>query len=179
MPDKNHYEILELSRSANQEQIDEQFRLMLYKYHPDHNPGNEDWASDQTIALLEAYKVLSDPAARAKYDFKLMFKLREKRKSGGLSLFKKKETMAAEKLFEEALALWGQGKGVPAAETFKKALIADPTYEDAAFNFSLLAAWLGNPSVGMELLNRVVKGGSKDPELLKLRNALNKAFMGM
>jgi DnaJ-class molecular chaperone len=179
MPEKNAYEILEISRSATEEQIAENFRMMLYKYHPDHNQGNEEWAVTQTIELMAALRVLSNPAERKKYDFKIMYKLREKMKPGGFSFLKKKESLAAEKLFEEGVVLYRHDKRVPAAENFKKAMQLDPSNDDAVYNFSLMAAWLGNPHLGIDILSRSIKDGSKDEDLVKLRNGIFKTYMNV
>jgi DnaJ-class molecular chaperone len=179
MPDKNYYEILEISRSATEEQIAENFRLMLYKYHPDHNQGNEEWAATQTIQLVEAQKMLLRPEERRKYDFKLMYKPREKGVLGGFSFLKKKEAVEAEKLFDQGVNHFNQGRRVPAAECFKKALQLCPDFADAAYNFSLLATWLGNPHLGYDIIARLIKSGSKDEELVKLANAITKTYLNV
>ena len=60
---KNYYEILEINESATQEEIKKAYRRLALQYHPDKNPGGEA----QFKKILEAYQVLSDPAARAEY----------------------------------------------------------------------------------------------------------------
>jgi curved DNA-binding protein len=63
---RDYYEILGVSRDATHEQIQEAFRKLARKYHPDVNsaPG----AEDQFKELNEAYHVLSDPDTRRRYD---------------------------------------------------------------------------------------------------------------
>jgi curved DNA-binding protein CbpA len=59
------YEILQLSPRADRDTIERVFRHLAKRYHPD-NPdsGNADTFS----GIAEAYRVLSDPEQRARYD---------------------------------------------------------------------------------------------------------------
>jgi curved DNA-binding protein CbpA len=61
----DHYEVLQISKNADQDTIQRVFRLLAQRYHPD-NPdsGNEE----QFRKIHEAYLVLSDPEKRAQYD---------------------------------------------------------------------------------------------------------------
>lgn len=61
----DHYEILQISKNADQDTIQRVFRLLAQRYHPD-NPdtGNEE----HFRKLHEAYLILSDPEKRAQYD---------------------------------------------------------------------------------------------------------------
>lgn len=63
---RDYYEVLGVSRDADQKAIKDAFRTLALKYHPDRNkaPGAE--ARFKEIA--EAYAVLSDPKKRADYD---------------------------------------------------------------------------------------------------------------
>lgn len=60
------YEVLGVSRTASQDEIQQAYRKLARKYHPDVNkdPGAEERFKD----LNEAYSVLSDPKTRARYD---------------------------------------------------------------------------------------------------------------
>jgi curved DNA-binding protein len=62
----DYYDVLGISRDATAEQIQQAFRTLARKYHPDVNkdPGAEDRFKE----LNEAYHVLSDPNTRKRYD---------------------------------------------------------------------------------------------------------------
>lgn len=64
--DKDHYDILELSRNATKDEIKKAYRILALKFHPDKNkdPG----ASDKFKKLVTAYEVLSDDVKRASYN---------------------------------------------------------------------------------------------------------------
>lgn len=63
--DLDYYEVLQLSPKAEIETIHRVFRIMASRFHPD-NPESGD--PERFLLLSEAYRVLSDPAARAQYD---------------------------------------------------------------------------------------------------------------
>ncbi len=65
-PSKDYYEILGVSRNANEEEIKRAFRRLAFKYHPDHN--KEPGAEEKFKEINEAYEVLSDARKRAIYD---------------------------------------------------------------------------------------------------------------
>jgi curved DNA-binding protein CbpA len=69
--DKNYYEILELSRTATDDEIKKGYRKMALKWHPDKNPDNQKVASEKFKEIGEAYKTLSDPASRENYNRQL------------------------------------------------------------------------------------------------------------
>jgi curved DNA-binding protein CbpA len=61
----DYYEILQISPNAEPETVHRVFRLLAQRYHPDNtDTGNEA----QFRALNDAYRVLSDPEQRARYD---------------------------------------------------------------------------------------------------------------
>lgn len=62
------YELLGVSRDANDDQIKKAYRKAALKWHPDKNPDNKDEAERKFKQVAEAYQVLSDPNQRALYD---------------------------------------------------------------------------------------------------------------
>ncbi len=64
---KDYYQILGVSRGANEQEIKQAYRKLARKYHPDVNPGDTQ-AEVRFKEINEAYEVLSDKEKRAKYD---------------------------------------------------------------------------------------------------------------
>ncbi len=67
MSEKDYYEILGVSREADQNEIKKAYRKLAMEYHPDRNPGDKD-AEERFKEIGVAYAVLSDPQKRAEYD---------------------------------------------------------------------------------------------------------------
>jgi molecular chaperone DnaJ len=68
MSHQNYYDVLEISRTASDDEIRKAYKLKVRKYHPDLNPGDAR-AADQFKLVTEAYSVLSDKKKRAMYDY--------------------------------------------------------------------------------------------------------------
>ena len=63
----DYYEVLEVSRDADENMIKKAYRKLALKYHPDRNQGDKE-AEEKFKLVNEAYQVLSDPQKRAVYD---------------------------------------------------------------------------------------------------------------
>lgn len=66
------YEILGVSRNAQDAEIKKAFKELAKKYHPDKHPG-ELFYEEHFKKINEAYQTLSDPKARKVYDLKLFY----------------------------------------------------------------------------------------------------------
>jgi molecular chaperone DnaJ len=67
MTKKDYYEILNVSKTASEEEIKKSYRILAMQCHPDKNPGNKK-AEEQFKEAAEAYEVLSDRQKREIYD---------------------------------------------------------------------------------------------------------------
>ena len=69
MPERDHYEVLGVSRNTSPEDIKRAYRKIAIKYHPDKNPGDKS-AEEKFKEASSAYQVLSDPEKRKIYDLR-------------------------------------------------------------------------------------------------------------
>lgn len=67
MSKRDYYEILEVSRTATDQEIKSAYRKLALKYHPDRNQGDKK-AEEKFKEAAEAYAILSDGDKRARYD---------------------------------------------------------------------------------------------------------------
>ena len=64
---RDHYATLGVPPNADTEQVDQAYRHLSRRYHPDINPGDPH-AATVFERIESAYRVLSDPQRRARYD---------------------------------------------------------------------------------------------------------------
>lgn len=67
MSQRDYYEVLSVSRSADESEIKKAYRKLAMKYHPDRNPDDAS-AEEQFKEVQKAYAILSDKQKRAAYD---------------------------------------------------------------------------------------------------------------
>jgi curved DNA-binding protein len=67
MPGKDYYKILEVPRTATQEEIKKSYRKLAMKHHPDRNKGDKT-SESKFKDINEAYAVLSNEEKRKQYD---------------------------------------------------------------------------------------------------------------
>lgn len=64
---RDYYEVLSVSRTAEDAEIKKSYRRLAMEYHPDRRPGDRE-AEEKFKEAAEAYGVLSDPEKRKLYD---------------------------------------------------------------------------------------------------------------
>ncbi len=67
MAKRDYYEILGVSKGAEDTVIKKAYRKIAMKFHPDRNPDNKE-AEEKFKEAAEAYEILSDADKRARYD---------------------------------------------------------------------------------------------------------------
>ena len=67
MSKRDFYDVLEIARGANDQEIKSAYRKLALKFHPDRNPGDKA-AEEKFKEAAEAYAILADPQKRAAYD---------------------------------------------------------------------------------------------------------------
>lgn len=67
MAKRDYYDVLGVSKNAEQAEIKSAYRKLAIKYHPDKNPNNKE-AEEKFKEAAEAYEVLSNPEKRQRYD---------------------------------------------------------------------------------------------------------------
>ncbi|QNL48910.1 molecular chaperone DnaJ [Olivibacter sp. SDN3] len=67
MAKRDYYDVLGISRNAEQTEIKSAYRKLAIKYHPDKNPDNKE-AEEKFKEAAEAYEVLSNTEKRQRYD---------------------------------------------------------------------------------------------------------------
>jgi len=63
----DYYSLLGIKRTSSAPEIKRAYRRMVFRYHPDRNPGDSE-AAAKLNQILEAYSILSDADKRTIYD---------------------------------------------------------------------------------------------------------------
>ncbi|QJC32420.1 molecular chaperone DnaJ [Enterobacteriaceae endosymbiont of Donacia dentata] len=67
MAKKDYYDILGVTKNAEDREIKKAYKRLAMKFHPDRNPGNKN-AEDKFKEIKQAYEILSNAKKRAAYD---------------------------------------------------------------------------------------------------------------
>ncbi len=164
----NYYEILEIYPAATQDEIDNAFRMALYKYHPDHNPDRPDWAHEKTAEAVEAYRILSDQIRRKIYNFLIHAKLRKQAGEEKFNIFqmgKKGKYEEALKSFKTGVELFEDDKG----NSLLKFQQAYGTYKlsDAVYNVGVIYTHTNKLSEALRSFKEAVKIDPNNPHFEK------------
>ncbi|VEV58543.1 DNAJ like protein, putative [Plasmodium vinckei vinckei] len=68
---KNFYDILNVKKSSDKNEIKQAYRKLALKYHPDRNPNNRKESEQKFREITEAYETLSDDNKKRIYDSQL------------------------------------------------------------------------------------------------------------
>jgi curved DNA-binding protein CbpA len=135
---KNAYETLQVFPSAGLQEVKDAFRFALFRYHPDHNKGREEWAVQRTMELVDAYHILSDPPRRAHHDVMRAARLKEERGKKKLALFGLSDkAKLAEEEFQRGVEAWRADEYEAALKRFARVLEVEPDCANAKFNLGL------------------------------------------
>jgi DnaJ-class molecular chaperone len=66
--DTKLYDVLDISPTANEQDIKKSYRKLALKYHPDRNPDNKLESENKFKEIAAAYDILSDKEKRSNYD---------------------------------------------------------------------------------------------------------------
>ncbi len=184
MADKNYYELLGVSPAATADEIKDAFRDMMYRYHPDHNPGKEEWAVEMTMELVRGFHTLSDPTKKTAYDIEVQQPIKRdvKLERGGLARLLKKDDSEKAREAQEALrrgcGLYDQAdKRAQAAAEFMRAAKLAPDRWEPLYNLAVTLAVLGRFSEALDIAARAARL-SDAPEARRLQTRLNAAVVG-
>lgn len=64
----SYYDVLKVSKTANEKEIKKAYKLLVKQYHPDIYEGSKEYAENKIKEINEAYDVLSNKDSRKKYD---------------------------------------------------------------------------------------------------------------
>ena len=67
MSKRDFYDVLGVSKDADEGELKSAYRKLAMKNHPDRNP-DDDAAAERFREATEAYEILKDPQKRAAYD---------------------------------------------------------------------------------------------------------------
>ncbi|WP_249024874.1 DnaJ domain-containing protein, partial [Aeromonas hydrophila] len=67
MSKRDFYEVLGVSKDADEREIKKAYKRLAMKYHPDRNQGDAG-AEEKFKEVKEAYEILTDANLRARYD---------------------------------------------------------------------------------------------------------------
>lgn len=65
---QNYYDVLNVKKDCNEEELKKAYRKMALKHHPDRNRDDPDGATRRMQLVTEAHDVLSNPNRRKAYD---------------------------------------------------------------------------------------------------------------
>lgn len=68
MAKRDAYEVLGISKDADDQEIKQAYYRLAKEHHPDKNPGDREEATERFKEIQAAYEALKDPQSRARYN---------------------------------------------------------------------------------------------------------------
>ena len=173
--DRNYYEILEVYPAATNEELENSYRMLLYKYHPDHNPDRQEWAHQMTAKVVEAYEWLSNPEKRKLHNFQIYCPVKRKLPEKKFWFFQKKQQKAwedAKLRFQAGAALFAKQKP-KALVKFQEALGFYEKFPEALYNIGLCLVDMRKFDEARSYFKRVQALKPKDNEIQRTLRRLN------
>lgn len=178
--DKNYYEILGVFPASTLEEIENAYRMLLYKYHPDHNPDQAEWAHQMTSKVVEAFECLSNPEKRKLHNFQIYCPVKRKAAERTFWFFQKKR----QKQWELALAQFGAGVALfsrqksKALLKFQEAISHWAAFPEALYNIGLCLVDMKKYAEAKSYFTRVQQMNAKDPEIKRTLKRLDELSKG-
>lgn len=142
-----YYETLGVDSGATAHEIDQAYRFLAQKFHPDVNPEAPDFARKRFQVVQEAYEVLSDAKKRRKYDIRL---------GVGLGPDWQSITMDTDNggvRFNSDGSLHVAGSHIAPAEAIRKKSIGQTTIEKDAGSGGEFRVWRGGKEYRFRFVN--------------------------
>lgn len=164
---KNAYEMLQVFPSAVASEIKDAFRFLLFRFHPDHNKGREEWAVQRTMELVEAYHILSDPARRAHHDVMRAVRIKEEKGKKGFFGGGEKAKLAEEE-FKRGIEAWKTDEYEQALKRFARVIELEKDCANAKFNLAACFLALEKVSESLSWLQEYLTKAKDDVEAKSL-----------
>ena len=166
-----YYSILEIEQWASQDQIKKAYYHAARKFHPDKSASLPSESlkkklNDIFSFLTDAYKILSQPVERARYDENLALNKPLKTEKNNADL--------AQERFHEGKVLFNQGLYSESEEVFGQAIYLDDSVPDFYYYFSLALAQNNKFSEAGKFLSKALK---LEPSNTKYMTELGNIFL--
>jgi tetratricopeptide (TPR) repeat protein len=174
VPKKNYYEIFKLYPPIDINQLQEAYKQLIFEHHPDRNPTQQDSAVEQTMEIVEAYNILSDPNKREIYNFQIKNDIRRDVgdlvgvKKGLLKMRKSSEEIEAEEAFKKGVAFFEDKENWNQAQhEWVRCVKLIPGFVNAHYNLGIVFGYQGNFKDSVACFERGIKYNPGDYEAKK------------
>ncbi|MBI2839968.1 MAG: DnaJ domain-containing protein [Acidobacteria bacterium] len=160
MPEKNCYDVLGVSRTAEQAEIKKAYLTLAKQCHPDLKSGRNTPITKyqmQFVEINKAYAMLSDPVRRQKYDEALAAG-----RQGEASI----ETRASTNFFRHGVKSFNQGKMEEAIDAFESSLRTDDSNSTCRAYLGVAYFRKGDPRKAEVALKQATEGEAHSAQFI-------------